>query len=397
MRRIVGPMVLLILLSNLAVMALLMYQLDVQLFDSRDLLLEPRAPVTPEGEPLRGGINADQAGVIREKMLHHGYVGLIMAVFFSSVMAFAVAWRIAAPLVRMRDAVVENGLETRDADLPLEVEGEVGELAETFRQFLDELRSRQQQLEHEILQRQVALAHLEVKNTQLEFASRESEQFVYIASHDLQEPVRTVHSFVQLLRDEYGDRLDDNGRQMLDFLDKSTIRMSQLIKGLLDYSRLGNKGEKSAVNMQQLLDNICADLDTRIREKKAVIEYHNLPTVTGYETNLRALLQNLIGNALKFTAPERPPRIRIQGERQEQEWLFSVADNGIGIAEQHFEKIFMIFQRLHGRDGYEGSGIGLAHCKKIIELHGGKIWLESTLGEGTTFYFTLRDPEVLRA
>lgn len=340
---------------------------------------------------IAGESTHDQATTIRRNLLGTVYLVVAVVGLFSSIIALAVAWRIAAPIIRMRDAVVRRGLNTRDDELPMEVEGEVGELAQAFSQFLGELRNRQSRLEHEILQRKIALAHLEVKNDQLEFANKESEQFVYIASHDLQEPVRTVKSFVQLLETEYGSKLDDNGRQILDFLDKSTTRMSELIKGLLEYSRLGRKGQSTPVNTQELMDLICQDLTTRIEEQKATVEYAGLPTVMGYATELRALLQNLLTNALKFSRPDVAPVVRISAKQQGQEWLFEVADNGIGIAEEHYEKIFLIFQRLHGRDGYEGSGIGLAHCKKIIEMHGGKIWLQSTPGEGTTFFFTLRD------
>ncbi len=340
---------------------------------------------------ITGESSHEQATAIRRNLLGTVYLVVGIVGLLSSLIAFAVAWRIASPIVRMRDTVVRRGLNTRDDELPLDVEGEVGELAQAFSQFLGELRNRQSRLEHEILQRKVALAHLEVKNDQLEFANKESEQFVYIASHDLQEPVRTVKSFVQLLSSEYGEKLDDNGRQILDFLDKSTTRMSELIKGLLDYSRLGRKGDLAPVDIQQLMDLICQDLTTRIAEQGAVVEYTGLPTVLGYATELRALLQNLLTNALKFSRPGVPPVVRVSAQQQGREWLFEISDNGIGIAEEHFEKIFLIFQRLHGRDGYEGSGIGLAHCKKIIEMHGGKIWLQSTPGKGTTFFFTLRD------
>lgn len=333
-----------------------------------------------------------QATRLRQDLLGTVYLAVVIVGLFSSFIALAIAWKIAEPIVRMRDAVVRKGIRTQDTELPLNVGGEVGELAQSVRQFLAEIRKREEQLQHEILQRKVALAHLEVKNDMLEFANQESEQFVYIASHDLQEPVRTVKSFVHMLQTEYQDKLDDNGRQILTFLENSTTRMTELIKGLLEYSRLGKNGELSTVDVQDLVKGVCDDLALRIREKGASVEYANLPTVIAYATELRALLQNLIGNALKFTRADVPPVVKIQAEQQGEEWLFSIEDNGIGIAEEHYEKIFMIFQRLHGREGYEGSGIGLAHCKKIIEMHGGKIWLQSTPGEGTKFFFTLRNP-----
>lgn len=391
MRRIVAPLVLLILMSNLALVAVVMGGVKHELLENDHLSWD-----VASGEAAgTGRIAGSVAEPARERILRQAYIAVIFCGLLASVIAFFVAWRIASPLVRMRDVVVAKGLQTRAEDLPLDVEGEVGELAESIRAFLQELRYRQQLLEQEIVHRKLAQAHLEVKNTQLEFANKESEQFVYIASHDLQEPVRTVRSFAQMLAGDYGSQLDENGRRVLEFIEQSTVRMSELIKGLLDYSRIGKRGEPHAVNMQTVLDAICADLDARIQEKQAVIEYHGLPEVQGFETDLRALLQNLITNALKFTQRDRPPIVRIAADRDDRDWVFSVADNGIGIAEEHFEKIFLIFQRLHARDGYEGSGIGLAHCKKIIELHGGKIWLESTPGEGTTFYFTIRDLEPL--
>lgn len=353
------------------------------------LLYEPN---NPEEYLLVIGASTHALGWrIRSDLLGMEYLVVALGGLLSSFIALAIAWKIAEPIVRMRNAVVRKGIATLDFDLPLDAGGEVGELARSFREFLAELRAREEQLQHEILQRKVALAHLEVKNDMLEFANKESEQFVYIASHDLQEPVRTVKSFVHMLQQEYDNKLDENGRQILSFLENSTTRMTELIKGLLEYSRLGKNGEISSVNIQDLVQGVCDDLALRIREQGARVEFSELPTVNAYATELRALLQNLISNALKFTRVGVPAVVQINAEQQGEEWVLSVRDNGIGIAEEHFEKIFMIFQRLHGRDGYEGSGIGLAHCKKIIEMHGGKIWLESTPGEGTTFFFTLRN------
>lgn len=226
---------------------------------------------------------------------------------------------------------------------------------------------------------------------ELEFRNKELEQFVYIASHDLQEPLLTVNNFVGLLRDEYSEQLDENGELYLDFIHQSTERMKSLIKGLLDYARLGTHQPKKLVNCNYLLDSIQADLFSQIEAADAEIIYQNLPVIYGYETAIRQLFQNLISNALKFRKSNVPPKIHVSALNDDDYWKFEVRDNGIGIEARFTEKIFVIFQRLHGRSDYEGHGIGLSHCKKIVELHNGEISVESVVGEGSRFYFTLKN------
>ncbi|PYF76854.1 PAS domain S-box-containing protein [Pedobacter nutrimenti] len=224
---------------------------------------------------------------------------------------------------------------------------------------------------------------------ELELRNKELEHFAYVASHDLQEPLLTVTSFIELLKEEYAERLDENAEMYLNFIKQSSERMRSMIKGLLDYSRLGRKLEIAEVDCNVLMKEIKEDLFINIKLGHATIIYENLPVVKGYAIELRQLFQNLISNALKFRNEGTDPVVVISAFKIKGGWKFSVKDNGIGIEERFRDKIFSIFQRLHSRMDYEGNGIGLAHCKKIVELHGGEISLESLPGVGSTFYFNL--------
>jgi len=235
--------------------------------------------------------------------------------------------------------------------------------------------------------------NLSLKNTELEQKNLEMEQFVYIASHDLQEPLRTTSSFVKLLQKQYHGRFDEKADVYFKYLLEASERMKELIQNLLEYSRIGNKKELEQVNCNVVLQDVLADLDMAIKETGADIQYDSLPVINGYSTELKQLFQNLIANAIKFRKKETGPEINITVQKKESYWQFAFEDNGIGIAENHNEKIFAIFQRLHTRSEYEGSGIGLSHCKKIVELHHGKIWVESTPNKGSTFYFTIYSPK----
>lgn len=231
--------------------------------------------------------------------------------------------------------------------------------------------------------------NLELKNEELHQKNQELEQFAYIASHDLQEPLRTVSSFSAQLQKQYGDKLDDLAKKYLFFIQQGTDRMKTLITDLLDYSRIGKKKELKTIDCNKLIENVIADLHIAIQESQVEIQKENLPVVNGYSTEMKQLFQNLISNAIKFRKKEVSPKIHISSQPVNGGWEFSVEDNGIGIAEEHSERIFVIFQRLHSRSEYEGTGIGLSHCKKIVELHGGKIWVHSRPGEGSSFHFTI--------
>ena len=263
---------------------------------------------------------------------------------------------------------------------------EIGILARSFNSMADELYKLEQE-------NQEVYASLEKKVRQrtheIESKNMELEQFAYVASHDLQEPLRTISGFVDLLRKEYRETLDNNGRIYLNYLAQASDRMKTLIKDLLDYSRIGREKQAMPVNCNQLLDEVLADLGKSIRESGAHITVGQLPSLRAFPTELKLLFQNLIANSIKFRHPDRRPEISVLAAQESGKWKFAVSDNGIGIEKQFLERIFIIFQRLHSRTQYEGSGIGLAHCKKIVELHQGHIWADATPGQGSHFYFTI--------
>jgi len=234
-------------------------------------------------------------------------------------------------------------------------------------------------------------AEKEKRAAELVIANKELTQFSFIASHDLQEPLRTVANYMQVFEEDYIGLLDDNAQKHLQAVNSAVRRMSTLIKSLLDFSRLGRNTKLSFVDCNALVQVVISDLQTMIRTTNADIEVFELPRLNVYEVDLRQVFQNLIVNAIKFRAEHSRPRIEIRSEKTAAGWQFSVADNGIGIAPVHFERIFDIFQRLHSNEEYEGSGIGLSNCKKIVELHQGTIRVESSPQRGSTFYFTIAD------
>lgn len=226
-------------------------------------------------------------------------------------------------------------------------------------------------------------------NLKLQLTNQEMEHLVYIVSHDLKEPLRTTTSFIELLEKKYKELLDGKGLQYLHFITDASNRMKNMIDDLLDYSRIGKTNQPIWVDVNELLQNVLSDLKATIQEQGAVVSYDPMPSFYGYATELKLLFQNLISNAIKFRKKGVAPTISIKAEDQQTHWLFSFQDNGIGIESEYHEKVFQLFQRLHLRTEYEGTGIGLAHCQRIVALHEGKIWVDSTLGEGSTFHFTI--------
>jgi ligand-binding sensor domain-containing protein/signal transduction histidine kinase len=245
------------------------------------------------------------------------------------------------------------------------------------------------QLRTAALEEKKARKEAENANIALKRKNKEIEEFAYIASHDLQEPLRTTSGFVALLHKRYKGKLDEKAETYFTFITDASNRMKLLIKNLLDYSRIGNREEPELVDCDAILRNLLADLSMAIGEAKAEIKADPLPVVFGYPTELKQLFQNLITNAIKFRKKDVLPEIHISVIEGGEHFQFAFSDNGIGIEDAYFEKIFAIFQRLHTQSEYEGSGIGLSYCKKIIELHKGQIWVESKPGQGSTFYFTI--------
>lgn len=219
---------------------------------------------------------------------------------------------------------------------------------------------------------------------------KHAEHFAYIASHDLQEPLRTIQSFTNFFIEDYEHLVDKKGIYFLETINDSSKRMSDLITGLLSYSEIGKSGPLTTINSNQILEEIRKDLTTILKERKAVIEIKGLlPSLKGYELELRQLFLNLITNGTKFVKEGVIPTIQINAKEYKKHWQFSIKDNGIGIEAKNLEKIFEIFKRLHNKEKFKGTGIGLAHCKKIVEHHDGKIWVESVVNEGSTFHFTI--------
>ncbi|MGZ4732451.1 MAG: sensor histidine kinase [Terriglobales bacterium] len=220
-------------------------------------------------------------------------------------------------------------------------------------------------------------------------SNRDLEQFAYVASHDLQEPLRMVATYTQLLAERYQGKLDADADKYLHYAVDGALRMQKLVQDLLAFSRVGRQGgARESTDCNAVLQAALKNLEAAIQESRAVVQHAQLPVVIADSSQLVQVFQNLIGNAIKFRGSE-PPLIRVSAKAQAKEWVFSVADNGIGIAAEHTDSVFVIFRRLHARAEYPGNGIGLSICKKIIEQHGGRIWVESEVGRGSIFQFTL--------
>lgn len=268
--------------------------------------------------------------------------------------------------------------------------GEIGALAVDVEHMRRELVSQVAEIRtsHEEVEHSHEL--LAAQAQELARSNRDLEQFAYVASHDLQEPLRKVASFTQLLQKRYGGQLDERADQYIEFAVDGAKRMQRLIQDLLGFSRVGRTGtERVPVDLEKSFAVVLSDLEEKITSTGARVTHDPLPTVRGEKALLEQLFVNLVGNAIKFRDPERTPEVRVAVRALSTEWEFAVCDNGIGIDAQYAERVFVIFQRLHPKDVYEGTGIGLALCKRIVEYHGGRIWIEQTPGGGTTVRFTI--------
>ena len=303
-------------------------------------------------------------------------------------------------IIIMKDGSIKLLETNRDITKRKHAEEHIIKLLEEEQQLTEELSATNEELQatseelqssnEELMRVQNNLSDMVIK---LKISNKELEQFAYVASHDLQEPLRMVSSFTQLLERRYKGRLDEDADDYIDFIVEGAKRMKALIDDLLTYSRLNtNIRGFEPILMEVVLDDVLINLKASIKENNAQVTFNSLPTINGDHIQINQLLQNLIGNAIKFHGKENP-KIHISAQEFGREWLFGVRDNGIGIDPNHQEQIFSIFKRLHTRKQYEGTGIGLSICKRIVEAHGGRIWVESQKGEGSTFYFTIpRNP-----
>ncbi len=250
------------------------------------------------------------------------------------------------------------------------------------------------ELRREVADRRVAELALMQKTVELGRSNAELEQFAYVASHDLQEPLRMVSSYVQLFEKRYRGQVDEQADKYIHYAVEGARRMQLLIGGLLEYSRMGRQDtEPTEVSAEVPLEQALMNLRSTIEEAGVEVSHDPLPSVLADSAQLAQVFQNLIGNAVKFRRRDVPAKIHVAVDISASPYVFSVHDNGIGIAAEYAERIFVIFQRLHTRAEYPGTGIGLSICKKVLERHGGRIWVESTLGEGATFHFTLPAPK----
>ena len=293
--------------------------------------------------------------------------------------SYALARHFTRPIQELADTAATVASGDLDARATVRTHDELEALAQRFNEMTEKLAESHATLEHQV----------EERTAELNRSNRELEQFAYVASHDLQEPLRAVAGYCQLLKRRYIEKLDGDAREFLEYAVDGAERMRALIDGLLDYSRVQTQGRPFAdVDCESVLDWALRNLEASLVESGAQVTRSAMPVLFGDDGQLARLMQNLIGNAIKYRG-EKPPEIRIEAQERDDEWVFSVADNGIGIDPKHFDRVFAIFQRLHTREEYPGTGIGLAICKRIVERHNGRMWVESEAGRGSVFFFTI--------
>ncbi|MFQ5862655.1 MAG: ATP-binding protein [Candidatus Brocadiales bacterium] len=312
-------------------------------------------------------------------------VGVISAAAVTSL-GFILAISTSRPIMKLTDATRRFAGGDLESRVKITRKDEIGELADSFNEMAKELQSLTGSLERRVAER---TAELKEMMADLERSNAELQQFAYVASHDLQEPLRMVASYTQLLARRYKGKLGADADEFIAFAVDGAIRMQRLINDLLEYSRVGMRGEPfKPTDCTTLFDQAVTNLQVAIEGNGAVVTHDALPTVMADAVQLGQVFQNLIENAIKFRGKEQL-YIHVSAEQKGNEWVFSVRDNGIGIEPQYFYQIFIMFRRAHDKTDYPGTGIGLTVCRKIVERHGGRIWVESEPGKGSTFYFTI--------
>ena len=310
-------------------------------------------------------------------VLYQNLMLIPVYIFAGLLLSTLVERRISKPLMQLKVVALRIANGNFSTRMAVESDDEIGSLAATFNHMSEQLST--------------TVTELNAANKLLEKANVELRDFTYVVSHDLQAPLRKLHSFGEFLFEDCSNDLPEQGKDYIRRMQKATERMKALIQDLLKLSRIGTAEDShTTVDVATVVQNATDDLSVAIEESGAEIVVGQLPVVRGNSTQLTQLFENLIGNAIKYHSEDRPPRVEIAANEQDDEVVFSIKDNGIGIEERFFDKIFGVFQRLHGDGGkYEGTGIGLALCKKIVHRHKGKMWIESTFGTGTTIYFTM--------
>lgn len=319
-------------------------------------------------------------------------IGSLLALIFATIFQKTIS----APILNLVSSMQQVSDQKKFSIRAEEVgNNEITRLSRGFNQMLKqieknnkELIEAQKSLEDKVKKR---TTELELKTKALEVSNRELEQFAYVASHDLQEPLRMIGSFSKMIERKYSQSIDPEVKEYVFFIVDGVSRMQKLIQDLLAFSRIGSrKADFKPINLEHIVDRSITNLKYTIEENNAEVVYEHLPTLVVDEVKIGQLFQNLISNALKFTASGKHPNIRISAEEKDDVWQIAIRDNGIGISEANRKQIFMLFQRIHSASEYPGNGIGLTICKRIVEIHGGEIWFESTIDVGTTFYFTIR-------
>ncbi|GAA1969817.1 hypothetical protein GCM10009718_01680 [Isoptericola halotolerans] len=303
----------------------------------------------------------------------------------------AVQRGVTAPLGTLAAEVRKASRGEHDHEIPRVGTGEVAALSSDVEDMRRELVQQVAEARGAHAEAEDAQVRLLEQARELERSNRDLEQFAYVASHDLQEPLRKVASFTQLLQKRYGGQLDDRADQYIAFAVDGAHRMQRLIQDLLSFSRVGRSGAAPEdVDLGALMGQVLADLSDRVEEEGAEVTYDSLPVVRGERGLLLLLLRNVVGNALKFRHPDRVPRVHVSAEPTAGgAWELSCRDNGIGIDPQYAERVFVIFQRLHPKEVYSGTGIGLALVKRVAEHHGGRVWIDTGATQGTTIRWTL--------
>jgi signal transduction histidine kinase len=318
------------------------------------------------------------------------WIGVVLlATLLASVL---LARRMTNPLRRLAEGAAEVGSGNLDYRLGSAKRDEIGVASRAFDHMTEELQNSlvsRDDLAKEVVERKKAQQQIKRALLDLQRSNRDLEQFAYVASHDLQEPLRMVASYTELLAQRYEDQLDDKAQSYITYAVDGAMRMQRLINDLLTYSRVNTQGRPlEPTDLHVVLGEALRNLASAIQESRAIVTNDDLPSVRVDPVQLQQVFQNLIGNAIKFRGKVFP-HIHVSAREEGGEWLFSVKDNGIGINAKHADKLFVIFQRLHTKEEYPGTGIGLAVCKRIVERHGGRIWFESEPGKGSTFHFTL--------